>query len=61
MSDKATSIARLRQKAAQCRHSARQSQSQGIAAEFDSLARDYESDADWLEATGADRFSKRVH
>lgn len=61
MTDKATSIARLRQKAAQCRHFARQAQSEGIAAEFDGLARDYESDADWLEATGADRFPKRVH
>ena len=61
MNDKAISIARLRGKAARCRHFARQAQSDGIAAEFESLARDYEMDADWLEATGADRLATRVY
>jgi hypothetical protein len=61
MNERAISIARLREKAARCRHFALQAQSDGIAAEFESLARDYETDADWLEATRADRFATRIH
>jgi hypothetical protein len=48
------SAARLRQRAARCRHEARQVQFYGIATELERLAYDYDNDAASIEAIGPD-------
>ena len=48
------SIERLRERALQCRQLATHAQSRGIAAELESLASEYDRDADGLESFGQD-------
>lgn len=50
--DELLSLARLRERAFQCREIARAADSRGIAAELEGLAHDYERAAALLEASG---------
>ena len=42
-------VSRLRERAARCRGMARAAVTEGIAREFEAIARDYETDADRLQ------------
>jgi hypothetical protein len=54
------SIARLRERAAECRQFARRALSDGIASELERLAHDYDRDAARLDALGPDSLKSLI-